>query len=135
MNKPLYYLNYKITPYKSVILEFCWSLFKVPRSKLKHEYQVNTTTEVRNTYIDRLSDDLGNKKNEFLHCLGVQWAAVNSVFRPFTSSFEAPSFTEWIPGSWVNFPITFALNPECASTLVLPQNTLASHLFCPFPRQ
>ena len=67
------------------------------------------------------------KKN--LHILAMQWAAVNSEFRPLSSRFEAPSFTEWLPGSWVNFPYHLGMIPECASTLVLPQNTLG---FPPF---
>ena len=55
-----------------------------------------------------------------------QWAAVNSEFRPLSSRFEAPSFIIWLPGSWVYFPYHLGMIPECASTLVLPQNTLAS---------
>ena len=64
-----------------------------------------------------------------LHTLSRQWAAVNSEFCPTSSSFEAPSFTEWLPGSWVNFHYHLGMISECASTLVLPQNTLASLIY------
>ena len=55
-----------------------------------------------------------------------QWAAVNSEFRPTSSRFEAPSFIIWLPGSWVNYPITLAWSRSvlallfCHKTHLLP---------------